>query len=274
MDPSLIPILLGLAATGAVAGLIAGLFGVGGGIVIVPALYYIAGFLGVAEAVRMHVAVGTSLAVIVVAASASVLTHWRLGAVDAPVLRSYGPGVFTGVIAGTAISAFVPGAVLTAVFAAIALAVAINMATGEPRRRLGAELPGPGVTGALGAFTGMISTMSGIGGGAMTIAILTLYSRPIHIAVGTAAAVGVIVAAPGALGFLAIGWGAAGLPPASAGYVNLVGFAVIAPLTAISAPIGARLAHRLPRRALARAFAVLLAAAALRMIWGLAAGDA
>jgi uncharacterized membrane protein YfcA len=118
-------------------------------------------------------------------------------------------------------------------------------------------------------LTGVVSTMAGIGGGAMTVAILTLYATPIHLAVGTASAVGVLVALPGAIGFVAIGWGAAELPPLSLGYVNLAAFAVLAPVTAAMAPVGARLAHRLPQKALARVFAAFLGVAALHMLWNL-----
>lgn len=258
-----------LALTGVLAGISAGLLGIGGGIVMVPALYYMEGLLGVADGVRMHVAVGTSLSVIAVTAMTSVAAHWKAKAVDLDILKSYGPGVAAGVAAGTAISAVVSGAVLTAVFAAIAVLVAANMAAGEPRFTLGEKMPGGLGGAALGAVTGIVSTMAGIGGGAMTVSITTLHSLPIHRAVGTASAVGVIVALPGALGFAAIGWGQAELPPLSVGYVNLAGFAVLAPVTAFMAPRGARLAHRLPHRILARVFAAFLFAAALRMIWNL-----
>jgi len=261
----------GLALVGAFAGLMAGLLGIGGGVVMVPALYYVAGLLGVAEAHRMHLVVGTSLAVIVLTAATSVATHWRHGAVDVKVLRSYGPGVLAGVLAGTLIAAVVKGAVLTAVFAVAALAVSLNMVRGAPARTLGPAMPGPVGSGALGLLTGVVSTMAGIGGGAMTVAILTLFSTPIHIAVGTASAVGVLVALPGAVGFAAIGWHAPELPPLSLGYVNLAAFAVLAPATAAMAPVGARFAHRLPQKALARVFAGFLGAAALNMLWNLRA---
>jgi uncharacterized membrane protein YfcA len=261
-----LPIIAGLVVIGAFAGLIAGLLGIGGGIVIVPALYYAEELLGVAEAVRMHVAVGTSLAVIVVTSAFSFRAHWRLGAVDFAILRLYGPAVLAGVVIGAGVSGMVSGKVLSAVFGLFALAVALNMATGKPNTILGARLPGPWAVGSYGALTGAVSTMAGIGGGAMTIAMLTLYSVPIRSAVGTASAVGAVIALPGAVGFAVIGWGVGELPPASLGYVSLAGFAVIAPVTALVAPLGARLADRLPRRWLARVFALLLGAAALRML--------
>jgi uncharacterized membrane protein YfcA len=271
---TLVYLILGLITLGAFSGLFAGLFGIGGGILIVPVLYAMGEVIGVAESVRMHVAVGTSLAVIVVTSVSSAIAHRRLGAIDGNILKLYGPGVLIGVLVGAGMAALVPGTVLTMVFAGIALAVAINMATGEPRRKLGTVPPGAASMVGLGTLTGVISTMSGIGGGAMTVAIMTLYSVPIHIAIGTSSAVGVIVSVPGALGFLAIGWNAADLPPLTIGYVNLVGFAVIAPVTVFTAPLGARLAHRLPRKLLAIGFALFLCGAALRMIWKLVAGGA
>lgn len=259
-----------LAGAGALAGLMAGLLGIGGGVVMVPALFYAEGLLGVAEAHRMHLAVGTSLAVIVVTSLSSSFTHWRAGAVDRRVLATYGPGVLAGVVAGTLIAAVVSGVVLSAVFAVAALIVAANMVSGEAWKRFGPAMPGRAGSAALGLATGAISTMAGIGGGAMTVAIMTLYSARIHVAVGTAAVIGVLVSVPGALGFGVIGWGVADLPRFSLGYVNLAAFAVMAPLTTLMAPFGARLAHRLPARGLARAFALFLAAAALNMLWTLA----
>lgn len=260
---------VGLAVIAAFAGLMAGLLGIGGGVVIVPALYYVEGFLSVADVHRMHLAVGTSLAVIMVTAVTSVATHWRHGAVDVGILKTYAPGVLVGVLAGTLIAAMVKGAVLTIVFAAAAIAVSLNMLRGNRAFRLGTTMPGQAGSGVLGLLTGGVSTMAGIGGGAMTVAILTLYSVPIHMAVGTASAVGVLVSLPGAVGFAMIGWNMAELPPFSLGYVNLAAFAVLAPVTAVMAPVGARLAHRMPQRGLGFVFAGFLGLAALNMLWSL-----
>ncbi len=258
-----------LACAGALAGLMAGLLGIGGGVVMVPALFYAGGVLGVADVHRMHLAVGTSLSIIVVTSVVSSIAHWRRGAVDSAILRTYAPGVLVGVLVGTMVAAWVAGAVLTVVFAACALVVAGNMLRGDGFRTLGPKMPGPVGSGLLGATTGIVSTMAGIGGGAMTVAILTLYSMRIHLAVGTAAVVGILVSVPGTIGFVAIGWQVAELPPWSLGYVNLAAFIVMAPLTAVMAPLGARLAHRLPARGLARIFALFLGAAALNMLWSL-----
>jgi uncharacterized membrane protein YfcA len=265
----LIAVFMALAGAGALAGLMAGLLGIGGGVVMVPALFYAGGVLGVADVHRMHLAVGTSLSIIVVTSVVSTVAHWRRNAVDREALRSYAPGVLAGVLTGTMVAAGVAGSVLTVVFAVCALAVAANMLRGDGFRTLGPKMPGPMGSALLGLITGVVSTMAGIGGGAMTVAILTLYSMRIHLAVGTAAVVGILVSVPGAIGFVLIGRGVAELLPWSFGYVNLAAFAVMAPLTALMAPLGARLAHRLPARGLARIFALFLGAAALNMLWSL-----
>jgi uncharacterized membrane protein YfcA len=258
-----------LAGAGALAGLMAGLLGIGGGVVMVPALYYVGGVIGVADVHRMHLAVGTSLAIIVGTSVVSSIAHWRRGAVDSTILRTYGPGVLAGVAIGTVIAAWVAGTVLTVVFAVCALMVSANMLRGDGFRTLGPNMPGAAGSASLGLTTGVVSTMAGIGGGAMTVAILTLYSVRIHLAVGTAAVVGILVSVPATVGFALIGWRVAELPSGSLGYVNLVAFAAMAPLTALMAPLGARLAHRLPARGLARIFALFLGAAALNMLWSL-----
>ncbi len=265
----LVAVFIALGCAGALAGMMAGLLGIGGGVVMVPALFYAGGVLGVADVHRMHMAVGTSLSIIVVTSVVSSIAHWRRGAVDRAVLGSYAPGILAGVLIGTLVAAWVAGAVLTAVFAVCALAVSANMLCGDGFRTLGPKMPGPMGSGLLGLTTGVVSTMAGIGGGAMTVAILTLYSMRIHPAVGTAAVVGILVSVPGAVGFAVIGWRVGELPPWSLGYVNLAAFAVMAPLTALMAPLGARLAHHLPARGLARIFALFLGAAALNMLWSL-----
>lgn len=267
--PTILVAVLALAAIGVFAGLMAGLLGIGGGIVMVPALFYLEGLFGVPDSVRMHLAVGTSLAVIIITSAFSVRTHWKHQAVDLEILKIYAPGVLVGVAAGTIIAALVSGAVLTAVFAGIALLIALNMAAGKPHFVLGESMPGKVGSNSLGMFTGVISTLAGIGGGALTVSITTLYSVPIRIAVGTASAVGVIVSLPAATGFAVIGWQHPDLPVASIGYVNLIAVAILAPFTSWMAPIGARLAHRLPTLILGRIFAVFLLIAAGRMFWTL-----
>ena len=263
------PLLVALPLVGAAAGLIAGLLGVGGGIVVVPVLYHVFTGLGLAEDVRMHVAVGTSLATIIATSASSWRAHWRKGAVDVALLRSWGPFILLGVVLGSGLAGLVRGPALTAIFAVVALLVSLHMAFGRPHWRLGQDLPRGMGKAALGAFIGGVSTMMGIGGGSLAVPALTLFGFPIHRAVGTASAIGLIIGVPGTLGFILGGWSAPDLPPFSLGYVNLLGVAAILPTSMATAPWGARLAHGLDTAALRRAFAVFLALTALRMAWGL-----
>lgn len=270
MDPDLaqiVPFALLLLATGVFAGVIAGLLGVGGGAVVVPVLFHLFTHLGVDESVRMKVAVGTSLATIVATAWSSAATHWRRGTVDAAFLRSYGPVVMAGVLVGSAVASWVRGPVLTGVFAVVALAVAAQIAFGSPSWRLGAEPPKGLARIGIGGAIGALSAMMGIGGGTMTVPVMTMYGYPVNKAVGTSAAMGFLIGVPGTIGFIAGGLGIDGRPPLSLGYVSLAGLALIAPTSILCAPLGARLAHRLDTRLLRRVFAVFLAFTSARMVW-------
>lgn len=264
----LLPLAVLLLATGAVAGLAAGLLGVGGGIVIVPVLFHLFSQQGIDPAVRMHLAVGTSLATIVVTAWRSVRSHHARGAVDVALLRSWVAPVLLGALAGSALAGFVGGPALARVFATVALAVALHMAFGRESWRLAPQLPRRAGRVALGAGIGFLSLLMGLGGGTLGVPVLTLFGVPIHRAVGTAAGLGLVIGLPGALAFAASGWGASGLPPFSLGYVNGLGFALIVPATWLAAPVGARLAHGAPQRTLRRLFALFLVATSLRMFAG------
>ena len=265
----LIPLAAAMLATGAVAGTIAGLLGVGGGIVIVPVLFHLFTGLGIDEAVRMHVAVGTSLATIIPTSISSARAHHRRGSVDAALLKSWGVPILIGVVAGAALSGLAEGPVLTAVFAVVALAVAANMAFRPDGWTLRDTLPAAPARQAIAFLIGGFSTMMGIGGGTLSVPVLTACSVPIRQAVGTAAAIGLIIAVPGTIGFLVAGLGVPERPPGSVGYVNLVGFALIVPATILAAPFGARIAHAIPTGLLRKAFALFLFATALRMIYSL-----
>ncbi|MEW5728670.1 MAG: sulfite exporter TauE/SafE family protein [Pseudomonadota bacterium] len=265
----LLPFAALLLVAGAGAGVIAGLLGVGGGIVVVPVLYYLFTHLGVDEAVRMKVAVGTSLATIVATAWSSASAHWKKGTVDADFLRSYGPVIIAGVLLGSAIAASTRGPVLTAVFASVALVVAAQIAFGSPHWTLGSQLPRGAGRIAIGTVIGTLSAMMGIGGGTMTVPVMTMYGYPVHRAVGTAAAMGFLIGVPGTLGFVVGGWDVPGRPPASLGYVSLLGLVLIAPTSMLLAPVGAKLAHKLDTRVLRRVFAVFLGLTSLRMFFGI-----
>jgi len=265
-DPSTIVLFsLALLVAGAAGGFIAGLLGVGGGIVIVPALFFLLTALDVSEAIRMHVAVGSSLSTIVVTSLISARSHNKRGTVDFDLLKEWGPGVVVGVFAGSAVAAFIDGETLTGIFAVIAFIMAFYMAFGRSEWRI-AERPPRGLVGyTMSSVIGAISALMGIGGGTLSVPLLSLFNFPIHRAVGTAAAIGCLIGIPGTLGFMIAGWGEPDLPRFSIGYVNLLALALVMPTSMIFAPLGARAAHALPVRGLRLAFAFFLAATALRM---------
>ncbi|MGN8158684.1 sulfite exporter TauE/SafE family protein [Salinisphaera sp. SWV1] len=261
-----------LLATGLVAGLMAGLLGVGGGIVIVPVLYNLFAWLGIDSGVRMHVAVATSLATIIPTSIVSARAHYQHGSLDPGLLRSLAPGVVAGVFVGTALAGWVSGAVLTGVFAVVALIVARNMALRVSSAALAEGLPGKPARWALGAVIGGFSSLMGIGGGTLSVPLLSLFDVPMRRAVGTAAAIGLIISVPGALGMVISGLGAPHRPPGSLGYVNLIGFALIVPVTVLMAPVGARLAHSVNPLRLRQVFALFLLLTSLRMFVDLFGG--
>lgn len=267
------PWLLGLAAallaTGLVAGVLAGLLGVGGGIVIVPVLYHLFTLLGIDESVRMHVAVGTSLATIVPTSILSSRAHRRKGSLDPLLVRRLLPSVVVGVALGAVASGFLKGSVLTAMFATVALMVALNMALKRDSFALGDGLPGPAGTALLGSGIGGVSTLMGIGGGTLSVPILNALRVPMHTAVGTGALLGTVISVPGALAFVVSGLDVPLRPPLSVGYVNLLGFALIVPATLLTTGWGATLAHRIDARRLAQVFAGFLALTSARMFVGL-----
>ena len=254
-------------ATGCVAGVLAGLFGIGGGIIIVPVLEAALGFLGVDPAIRMHVAVATSLATIIPTSISSARAHHRRKSVDFDIVRRWAIFVLIGALLGAWIAAQVHSRVLAMVFAALALLVALKMVFLPETRNLTDAVPrGPLVT-AIPTAIGCFSSMMGIGGGTFSVMTLTLFNEPIHRAVGTAALFGLIISLPGTVGFIATGWGDVRLPPGSLGYVNLVGFALIAPATVLTAPIGAKIAHDLSQKRLGMFFGAFLLVVSLRMFY-------
>ncbi|MBL4787195.1 MAG: sulfite exporter TauE/SafE family protein [Cohaesibacteraceae bacterium] len=263
---TLLVLALSLLATGAVAGLLAGLLGVGGGIVIVPVLYHVFGLMGIDDAVRIKLAVGTSLATILITGFSSARTHLKKGSVDTQLLRSWGPAIAIGVVAGAVLSGYLESQVLVGIFAAVAMIVAINMAFRSENMALADQLPGRPFREILGLIIGGFSVLMGIGGGTLSVPILTLFRYPIKRAVGTASAIGLIIAVPGVLGAIWFGLDVGGRPEYSLGYVNLIGFALIIPTSAYFAPWGARIAHAIPARMLRWAFAIFLFITSVRMI--------
>jgi uncharacterized membrane protein YfcA len=261
-------VMLGLAlvAAGLVAGFLAGLLGIGGGGVLVPVLYEIFRVLDVDPSVRMHLALGTTLAVILPTALKSFSAHRARGSVDIDLLKRVAPFVVAGVIVGVLIPKVASAATLKWVWAIAAALVALKMALGREDWRLGDHLPPrPWPEMAAGAV-GLLSTLMSIGGATFVVPMLTLYGYAILPAVATASGIGPMIALPGVIGYAWAGWGADHLPPLSAGYVNLLGLVIIAPLSVYAAPFGVRLAHNISRRRLELAFAAFLASVSARFL--------
>jgi uncharacterized protein len=258
-----------LVAAGVVAGLLAGLFGIGGGAVLVPVFYQTYGLLGIDDAVRMHVSVGTSLAIIIPTSMRSFYAHFKKGAVDMALLKAFLLPVLIGVMIASLIAASISSAGLRIVFAVIAFAVAFKMLFGRDNWILGSNLPGRIGTSSAGVLIGLISALMGIGGGVLNNTFMTLYSRPIHQAVATSAGVGVLISVPAIFGYIWAGWGASGLPPFSTGFINWLTVALIIPVTLLTAPYGAKLAHQWPKRKLEIGFGLFLIFVGGRFLWSL-----
>lgn len=258
---------LGLVIAGVVGGLVAGTLGVGGGIVIVPVLYHVLALMGVDPDVRMHIAVGTSLATIIPTSLSSARSHDAKGAVDWDILRRWLVPLLVGVLIGSALAGWARGQALALFFALVALPVAVHLAFFSDAKRISDHLP-TGVIGLLlPASISGASTMMGIGGGTVGVPAMTLFGVPIHRAVGTASAFGTIISIPGTIGAIIAGWNAAHLPPYSIGYVNLLGFILIAPASYFVAPYGAQIAHMTDVKRLRMLFAFFIAITAARMLY-------
>ncbi|MFC2999960.1 sulfite exporter TauE/SafE family protein [Falsiroseomonas tokyonensis] len=258
-----------MALTGIVSGTLAGLLGVGGGIVIVPVLFNVFPLFGIPEAVQMKLAVGTSLATIIPTSIQSARKHYLKGTMDVPLLKSLAPSIGVGVLLGTVLAIWLKGEALTLVFATIAILVALNMGFTGADWKLRDSFPGGVLRQAIGGFIGTVSAMMGIGGGTVGVPILSMFGAPIRGAVATASVFGIIISIPASIGFIYGGWGDPLLPPLSLGYVNLIGFALIVPSSMIAAPWGVHLAHTIPPLLLKRAFALFLFITAMRMFYSL-----
>ena len=252
---------------GIITGLLAGLFGIGGGAVIVPVLYEVFRLLGVPEEVRMQLCVGTSIAIIVPTTIRSYRAHREKGLVVPGVIGVWAVPAVIGVVCGATIAAFAPAQVLTVAFIVVATFIASKFLFAGDRWNLGNELPGPMTMRFYGFGIGLGSSLMGVSGGSLSNIVLTLYGKPLHNAVATSAGLGVPVTIVGALGYIAAGWPHQTLlPPLSLGFVSLIGLVLMAPLSSFTAPYGARLAHRLSRRTLESAFAIFLLLVSLRFV--------
>ena len=255
---------------GIVTGILAGLFGIGGGAVIVPVLFEFFRLLGVPEEIRMQFCIGTSLAIIVPTTVRSYRAHRASGLVIPGVVRSWAVPSVVGVAIGSGAAAFAPAAVFKVAFVLIAGIIAAKLLLAGDRWALGSELPGRAAMAGYGFSVGLASSLMGISGGSLVTMVLTLYGKPIHSAVATAAGVGVPITMAGAFGYILAGLPhQAMLPPLSIGFVSAIGVALIAPISSFVAPVGARFAHRLPKRGLEIAFGVFLVIVSIRFIFTL-----
>ncbi|WP_088342801.1 MULTISPECIES: sulfite exporter TauE/SafE family protein [Rhodomicrobium] len=256
----------GLMAGGLIAGVLSGLFGVGGGGILVPVLYELFGAMGAAEDIRLHLAVGTSFAVIIPTAFRAARSHYLRGSIDGDVLRMIAPAALLGVILGALTAKYSDDDVMKLVWVGSASVLSISLLLRRAHWRIPGEISNPAIALPVGTVVGYLATIMGVGGGAYITPVMTLLGRPIHQAVGTSAGFGVIIAIPALIGYVWAGWGAEGLPVGSVGYVSLIGAAAMIPTGVLAAPYGVRLAHGLPRRALEIAFAAFLSLVGLRFL--------
>ncbi len=272
-DPStLVLLVLALSVAGAAIGLLAGLFGIGGGAISVPVFYEVFTLLGHPPEIAMPTAIGTSLAVIIPTSISSARLHHKRGTVDMDVLRVWAVPVVIGTLVGSAIARYAPPQLFQLVFILVAGINATKLLTGGAGWRLRDGLPKPGPMRIYGGVLGVLSALMGIGGGAIANLILTLHGVTIHRAVSTAAGVGVLIAIPGTLGYMGAGWGRPGLLPDAIGFVSLMTFALTIPMSLVTTRFGVALAHRLSRRALETAFALFLVLVCLRFLWAMLTG--
>ncbi len=258
--------LFALITTGVFAGILAGLLGVGGGIVIVPVLFFLFQSFGVSPESAMLVATATSLATIVPTSISSIRSHHQKGNVDFILLKRWAVFILIGVLVGSWLVTRVEGNILTLLFGVIAVLSALNMLLRTGKSALYQKLPGATGQTVMGASIGFFSAMVGIGGGTISVPLLTLYNYPAHKAIGTAAAIGLIISLPGALTMLILGSTPVDAPAGTFGLVNLFGFICIVPLTVLFAPVGASLAAKLDAVKLKKIFAFVLLFTGLRML--------
>jgi uncharacterized protein len=269
-----------LVLVGALSGFLAGIFGIGGGAILVPVLYECFRLAGVPLEVRMPLCVGTSLAIIIPTSIRSFRAHYARGAVDMSVIRAWWLTILIGVIAGSAIARIAPERLFKYVFVAVAWSAAFRLIFGRASWKLGDELPKGPLMKAYGIVVGLLSTLMGIGGGLFSNLLMTFYGRPIHQAVATSSALAVLISIPGALGYVYAGWPAAAHYPDVAalqlpfalGYVSLIGAVLVVPLSLVTAPWGVRAAHALSKRQLEMAFGCYLFIVGSRFVISLVSG--
>ncbi|WP_342070639.1 sulfite exporter TauE/SafE family protein [Yoonia algicola] len=253
-----------LLALGAFSGVLAGLLGVGGGIILVPAFYYVFSGLGYDSPELMQICLGTSLATIIVTSLRSLAAHHKKGAVDGSILKGWGIGIAIGAALGMLVASSLRSEVLQTIFGVLAVIVGVYMTFGREKWRLGTEMPTGVLRAAMSPVIGFLSVLMGIGGGSFGVPTMSLFNVPIHRAVATASGFGVIIAVPSVIGFLLVDIAVA--PPFTVGAVNFLAFGLVVAMTLITAPWGAALAHRMNPKPLKRVFGVFLIFVALNML--------
>lgn len=269
--PTLLAMISGIVMIAAIAGLLAGLLGIGGGIVLVPGLLMLFQTLGFDGDKVMHVALGTSLAVIIPTGFSSTRAHWRRESVRKDLLKTIGPGIIFGVLCGTLLADQLDSASLIIIFAVAILFLALFMISPTDKIISLSNIPKQPTPFVAGAGIGTLSALMGIGGATISVPFMTLCRVPIHQAIGTASALGLIIAIPATIGYILTGLGEMGKPPLSFGYINVMAWALIVPISVLCAPLGASLAHKLPVRLLKHVFAAFMMIVAIRMIYGIMA---
>ena len=262
----LIELALLLIAVGALSGFLAGVFGIGGGAILVPVFYECFRLAGVPLEVRMPLCIGTSLAIIIPTSISSFRAHYKRGAVDMDILRRWWLPIVIGVIAGSVTARYAPERLFKIVFVLVAWFAAGRLLLARDNWKLGDEVPTGPLMRVYGFFIGLLSTLMGVGGGLFANLLMTFYGRPIHQAVATSSALAVLISIPGAIGYVYAGWPAAARFPDIAalqmpfaiGYVSLIGALLVMPTTLITAPLGVKVAHALSKRALETAFGVYM----------------
>ncbi len=262
----LVELALMLVAVGALAGFFAGIFGIGGGAILVPVFYECFRIAGVPLEVRMPLCIGTSLAVIIPTSIRSFQAHYKRGAVDMSILRAWWLPILIGVVAGSVTARYAPERLFKIVFAAVAWSAAARLLLARENWKLGDDFPQGPLMKAYGFMVGLLSTLMGVGGGLFSNLLMTFYGRPIHQAVATSSALAVLISIPGALDYVYAGWPAAARFPETAalqmpfaiGYVSLIGAVLVMPTSLLTAPLGVRVAHAMSKRTLEVAFGCYL----------------
>jgi uncharacterized membrane protein YfcA len=277
----LIELALLLIAVGALAGFLAGVFGIGGGAVLVPVFYECFRLAGVPLEVRMPLCVGTSLAVIIPTSISSFRAHYLRGAVDMDILKIWWLPIVTGVVAGSVTARYAPERLFKYVFVMVAWSAAARLLLARENWKFGDDLPKGPLMRVYGFIVGILATLMGVGGGLFSNLLMTFYGRPIHQAVATSSALAVLISIPGALGYVYAGWPAAARFPDVAalqlpfalGYVSLIGAVLVMPTSLLTARLGVRAAHAMSKRTLEMAFGIYLFIVGSRFVISLLYGQ-